>query len=179
MIVEPLEETYFKWLAAQVVNVRLRSPRLSYWNILRQLFVTEFIWTVRNDDNRAEDGKELRLRFLEEHSNEETRNGWLTQECSFLEMLIALSGRLAFQTDGVSPAKWFWHLMNNVDLHVTDEAYDDLSYAAFAEAVLANVNNRTYYHNGRGGLFPLNTSQIDQTRVELWDQMNYYLIERS
>ena len=66
MNTEPLEETYFKWLAVQVVvNTRLRNPRQTNWEILRQLHSTEFLWRVHNDDNRVEDGKELRSEFLE------------------------------------------------------------------------------------------------------------------
>lgn len=176
---EPLEETYFKWLAAQVVNARLKSPRLAYWNLLRQLFVTEFVWSIHNDDNRVEDGKELRSIFLQEYPNPDATPAWLAQGCSFLEMLIALSGRLTFQTEGASPADWFWHLLGNVNLVITDEVYESMRMEGFVDQVLQMLNDRTYDPSGRGGLFPLNDAQADQTRCELWSQMNYYLIERS
>lgn len=179
MTPEPLDETYFEWLAVQVVNPRPRNPRQTYWLLLKQLFATEFVWRIRNDDNRVEDGKELRQRFLEDYPVSNPTSEWLNQGCSFLEMLIALSGRLAFQTEGISPSEWFWTLMGNVNLVITDYDYELGRLEMFVGQVLEVINNRTYDRNGRGGLFPLHESEVDQATVELWYQMNYYLIERS
>lgn len=173
----PLENAYFEWLAVQVVNTRLRNPRQSSWHLLRQLHATEFRWIIHNDDNRVADGKELRTEFLELHG-ESAVDDWDSQGCSFLEMLIALSRRLAFQTEGASPAEWFWHMLGNVGLHISDLDYESLRMHDYVDQVLQALNNRTYDKNGRGGLFPLRESDIDQTQVELWYQMNYYLLER-
>lgn len=173
---EPLEDRYFEWLVVQIVaNIRLRNPSMTYWEVLKQLHRTEFFWIIRNDDNRVADGKELRSEFL----NGESINGWDSQGCSFLEMLIALSRRLAFQTEGVSVAEWFWHLLGNVGLHISDSEYQDQRMYNFIDQVLQNINNRTYDRNGRGGLFPLHDLDIDQRKIEIWTQMNYYLLERS
>jgi hypothetical protein len=174
MNIEPLEETYFKWLAVQVVNTRLRNPRTTYWEVLKQLHSTPFLWKIRNDDNRVEDGKELRTQFLESIG----ADGLDEPECSFLEMLIALAGRLSFQTSGVSPAEWFWILLGNVGLQICDWDYESGRMHDFVAQVLQVINNRTYDQNGRGGLFPLHDSDVDQTTVEIWYQMNYYLLER-
>lgn len=179
MTAEPLEETYFKWLAVQVVNHRPRNPRSTYWSILRQLHQTEFTWTVHNDDNRVEDGRELRSEFLESINYVTIPiPGWQTLGCSFLEMLIALSRRLSFQAEG-EPSDWFWHLLDNVGLIVSDWDYEEQRMRGYVDQVLQSLNNRTYDRNGRGGLFPLHDSDVDQTQVELWYQMNYYLLERS
>lgn len=176
---EPLEEVYFKWLAAFVVNTRLKSPRLAYWKLLRHLLITEFVWFVKNDDNRIADGKELRSRFLEEHPEIRPTEDWLNQGCSFFEMLIALSARLDFQTESGSQADWFWKLLSNVNLVITDQEYEEYRMEMFACQVLDALNNRTYDPSGRGGLFPLMYPPTDQREVELWSQMNFYLIERS
>ena len=175
---EPLEETYFKWLAVQVVNARLRNPRQTNWEVLRQLHRTEFTWFVHNDDNRVADGKELRAEFLQDEFGEPLNDARNSEGCSFLEMLIALSRRLSFQTEGVSPAEWFWHLLGNAGLHISDWDYESQRMHDYVDQVLQVLNNRTYDKNGRGGLFPLRDSDIDQTQVELWYQMNYYLLER-
>lgn len=181
MTMEPLEETYFKWLAVQVVNTRLKNPSLTNWHVLRQLFGTEFVWRIHNDDNRVADGKELRSEFFEAHPDLKPEAIWFDQGCSFLEMLIALSRRLTFQTEGASPSEWFWHLMNNAGLNITDQAYEAGRMQMYVDQVLQMINMRTYDRNGRGGLFPLNGTGAyeDQTKVELWYQMNYYLLERS
>lgn len=175
MTAEPLEEAYFEWLAVQVVNIRLRDPRKTNWEVLKQLHSTEFFWRIRNDDNRVSDGLELRAEFL----NGTYEGGLEALGCSFLEMLIALSRRLVFQTEGASVAEWFWHLLRNVDLVISDYDYVERRMHNFVDQVLQNINNRTYETNGRGGLFPLYNPVIDQTKVELWYQMNSYLLERS
>lgn len=172
---KPLDEAYFEWLAVQVVNIRLRNPRTTRWEVLKQLYRTEFFWRIRNDDNRVADGKELRTEFLDGG----TAECWEEQGCSFLEMLIALSRRLAFQTEGASVAEWFWHLMANAGLDISDWDYEENRMETYVDQVLQSINNRTYDTNGRGGLFPLHESDIDQTKIELWYQMNYYLLERS
>lgn len=175
MIDKPLDEAYFEWLAVQVVNIRLKNPRTTYWEVLKQLYRTEFLWRIRNDDNRVIDGLELRGEFLQGSSAE----GWESQGCSFLEMLIALSRRLTFQTEGVSATEWFWQLLVNVGLDISDADYEERRMGMFVDQVLQNINNRTYDKNGEGGLFPLHESEIDQTKTEIWYQMNYYLLERS
>jgi hypothetical protein len=38
---------------------------------------------------------------------------------------------------------------------------------------------RTYQPDGRGGFFPLNHPEEDQTKVEIWYQMNKYVIEHA
>jgi hypothetical protein len=43
--------------------------------------------------------------------------------------------------------------------------------------ILEKVINRTYHSSGKGGLFPLKHAEKDQTEVELWYQMNTYLVE--
>lgn len=171
----PLDEAYFEWLAVQVVDIRKRNPRTTYWEVLKQLYSTEFFWRIRNDDNRVIDGKELRAEFL----TGEPTNGWEAQGCSFLEMLIALSRRLTFQTERVSVDEWFWHLMANVRLDISDFDYERQRMHDYVDQVLQNINNRTYDKNGEGGLFPLRDSDVDQTKIEIWYQMNYYLLERS
>lgn len=178
MTEEPLDEVYFKWLAVQVVNARLKNPNATYWSTLQQLYGAEFVWRIRNDDNRVADGKALRDEFLETHPIAVTLE-WYDQGCSFLEMLITLARRLSFQTEGASAAEWFWQLLGNVGLVINDATYASNHTEPFVAQVLDQINNRTYDSNGRGGLFPLNDSPVDLRQVELWNQMNYYLLERS
>lgn len=172
---EPLDELYLVWLYGQVSNTRLRSPRKTYWNLLRSIFTTQFFWFVPNDDARVDDGLELRIEFLQEAEIPEVDPLWLHQGCSFLEMLIGLSRRLAFQADN-TPAYWFWELISNLGL----SEYNDASQSNVSD-VVAEVTNRvtfrTYNYSGEGGLFPLKYPPKNQREVELWFQMQYYLME--
>lgn len=170
----PLDELYFTWLYAQVGSVTERNPSRSYWKVLRQLYTKEFIWIIPHDDNRAEDGRNLRIDFLEYEDIRDADPEWLHMPCSMLELLMGLAQRLAFQMDG-EPARWFWHLMENLGL----ELYNDNSLVPEKEIdrKLDDVIWRTYRRNGNGGLFPLRRSHRDQRYVELWDQMHAYLLE--
>ena len=139
---------------------------------------TEFLWSVPNDDNRVEDGKALRVEFVEEEEGGQYDRNWMELECSVLEMLIALSRRLAFEA-GDSDFEWFWRLVENLDLiWVTDNEYDN-GPADIVDETLHRLIFRKYDSDGRGGLFPLSKPTENQRNVEIFYQMAAYLLERS
>lgn len=181
MTTEPLDfaESYFQWLYGQVAPVRLKNPARTYWSLLRQLHDKEFVYFVPNDDNRAEDGRALRLEFVEEAKVDPGQ--WFFDEgCSVLEMLVALSRRMTFLADR-DVRYWFWLMLDNLGLtHFNDAYCDDANYDTqdLIDAALDRLINRTYDQDGNGGLFPLFNADKDQTKVEIWYQMNYYLLER-
>lgn len=171
---DPLEELYLSWLYDQVWDARRRDPAKTYWSLIRQLFKTEFVWIVPNDDNRIEDGCDLRREFLADSGAGEASPEWMDIACSFLEMLLGLSRRLAFEAEG-EPRGWFWHMIENLELaDCTDANYDE----DHVSEVTAEVIWRTYHYNGTGGLFPLERPAQDQRDVEIWYQFNAYLLER-
>jgi hypothetical protein len=92
-----------------------------------------------------------------------------------LEVLIALSRRVAWTTDR-SPEFWAWQLLENLKL---TKASDPLvrRKAERVEEILEALIWRTYDFNGLGGFFPLTYPQDDQTKREIWDQMNAYVNE--
>lgn len=145
---------------------------------------TTFVWFVPKDDNRVEDGRDLRRTFQEEEGVSLSKNEvdlWHRVPCSFLEMLIALSRRLAFEAGG-EPRWWFWHMMMNIGLEpLNDSMGHGLSERVMREVevsdILERVISRTYSYNGDGGLFPLEEPDEDQRHVELWYQFQNYLIE--
>lgn len=169
-----LDDQYFTWLYSLVADVQTRKGPRTYWNLLRKLFVTEFAWFVPNDDNRAEDGRELRLEWAS-LVDVDVHRDWMALGCSFLEMLIALSRRLDFQTDQ-DATFWFWHLIGNLGLL----GHNDRS--KFLEEDIENrthtVMFRTYDPDGsKGGLFPLRQTDKDQRKVEIWYQLSEYLLQ--
>lgn len=173
---EPLDELYFKWLYSLVASPRLKNPSRTHWSLLRDLYKKEFVWWVPNDDNRKEDGRDLRHEFVELHDIEEPDPEWWDLGCSMLEMLIALSRRISFDAEG-DPRDWFWHMLENVDLQkYTDNRYNDLARRDIDQA-LELIIWRRYSPSGQGGLFPLNHPREDQRNVELWYQVSAYLIE--
>ena len=143
---------------------------------MKQLYVKEFVWLIPNDDNRAEDGKELRYEFINEQGIDEVDQAWLDLGCSVLEMMIALARRAAFESDD-EVVEWFWRFIFNLGLN----NHTDIAYASKTEREVDNVLDtvifRTYDADGLGGFFPLIHPRQDQRKVELWYQLAAYLSE--
>lgn len=171
-----LDHQYFDWLYGQVCWIKVDDQTQSFKNLLHILYTKEFIWLVPNDDNRVEDGKELRYEFLEEYDImlEDRDIPWLRLGCSFLEMLVALCRRLEFETNDMSNV-WFFRLLDNIGL----SQFNDTEEFTIDEIddVLDRVIWRTYNYNGGGGLFPLVYPEEDQRKVEIWYQLNAYILE--
>lgn len=174
---EPLDELYFKWLYRQVASDRLKDPTRTYWSLLRLLYSKEFVWFVPNDDNRVEDGRDLRYEFVKNAEIEEPDHDWLNLGCSFLEMLIALSKRCAFEDEG-NYKQWFWHLIDNLNLGAfCDAHFRTKKQQYYVDEVMETVIWRNYRGDGRGGLFPLHHPEQDQREIEIWYQLSCYLLE--
>lgn len=157
-------EAYFEWLLPQL---RDRVTTRTYRDIAWIMFEMEFVFLIPNDDNRIQDGIDLR---------EEFHPGWVPgYPVSILEVLIALSRRLAFAAEGSAPG-WAWQLMRNLEL---DKMYDPLGRrrSIRAREILEGLVWRNYRPDGQGGFFPLAFAEEDQTKVEIWDQMGAYVDE--
>lgn len=167
-----LENAYFKWLCAKVIEpTQPSTPSITYWRLLKILHTTEFVWVVRGDDNRVEDGLELRVEFILELNIPENPD-WRALGCSVLEMLIAFSRRAQFIT-GVPAREWFWEFINNLNLRWYNDGAD------FTRSQIDNILDkfiwRTYNSNGEGGILPIINNYRDQRQVELWYQFAEYL----
>lgn len=173
---QPLDEVYFDWLFDQVGSVP--NTRHTYRRMLERLFFKEFVWFIPNDDNRAEDGRDLRREFVRERGIRGVDPDWMALGCSMLELFIGIARRLEFEAEELGDAReWFWVLINNLGL----DLYPDNPYfsAEPINEILDDMIWRTYRRNGRGGLFPLRRAQEDQRDVEIWYQLSAYLLERA
>jgi hypothetical protein len=177
---EPLDELYLTWLYGQVGSVKLKNPSRTYWFLARQLYKKEFVWFVPNDDNRVEDGRDLRHEFLNECEISWVDPEWMSLPCSIFELLLGLARRLSFEAEG-EPRHWFWHLLENLDLRqFNDRMYslDKKKYEGEIDECLDILIWRRYLASGEGGLFPLENPEHDQREVEIWYQLNEYLLEQ-
>jgi hypothetical protein len=169
---QPLDEAYLHWLYRQV-GPEVSDPRQQYWELFRLLYKKEFVWIVPNDDNRAEDGIELRKDFCVEEGIPEDE-AWMHMPCSVLEMLVGVAKRMCFILD--EPTKnCFWTLMYNLEL---DQCTDGKVDKVRVDTDLDDLIWRRYLFNGKGGLFPIEHPEEDQRKVEIWYQMNAYLLEQ-
>jgi len=164
-----IQNDYFPWLISQI-NIPPRG-NTTYNGMLSMLYDAEFIWILSGDDNRLQDGVDLRHEFLNHTKNKEIEN----RPISVLEVLIALSRRVSWITTE-SPEKWAWQLIKNLRLH---KASDPLTSRkeSNVEDTIEILIWRMYEYDGRGGFFPLQYPKEDQTRKEIWDQMNAYVNE--
>jgi hypothetical protein len=160
---------YFDWLT-QKIEI-LGNTRRTYQTLFLILFSTEFVWTIAGDDNRVKDGLDLRREFEHEKGVRVPYPEYI----SVLEVLLALSRRLAFLAGGEAP-EWAWHLLENLNLEGCSDPLSKLRRED-VDDVLSNLIWRAYNNHGQGGFFPLKKPKGDQRKVELWYQMQEYISE--
>lgn len=170
-----IKEDYFQWLCRKVLA---DDPDHSYWILLKELHKKEFYSLVDRDFNRECDGIELRRDYMFDSGN------WfmdISGSCTVLEMLIALSEKInGMLSEGESKDQsyiYFWEMITNLGLDVvTDEDYPQYGPFYIDERVNRFVD-REYDRNGNGGIFPIKNSAKDQRGIEIWFQMQEYLLE--
>lgn len=167
----PLAEDYLRWLGPQI---RDEDKTPTYWDLFGIMFEKEFEWKVPNDDNRLQDGVDLRAEYC--YANH-IRRGSLTRlgQARFLEVLIGLSRRMSFNAGGTAQG-WAWQFILNLELsRMTDPLLRGKQRKT--DDILDTVIWRTYTPDGVGGFFPLAWPDEDQTQKELWYQMAAYIDE--
>ncbi len=172
----PMPTDYFTWLC-ELIHVDFNDR--SYHLLAMDLHNKTFFWSVPNDDNRGEEGKNLREQYFEIHDIP-YNSDYFIQDASMLEVLIALAHRCdeltVDQEFSMKLYEWFWKLISNIGLEdCTDEYYYNIGVTEYVDKILDKIIYRTYRRNG--GLFPLTRPKKDQRKVELWYQMCAYMAE--
>lgn len=176
MTKDKLLEEYFDWIYDSV-----RPKKLSYKKLFQLLFNTEFTYTMPMDNNRYEDGIDLRYRFGDDEGVADfIIAGYLDDTpCSVLEMMVALAFRIEEQimtnSDiGDRTREWFWTMIATLGLrHMDDAHFNETEAVDILEAFL----DRDYASNGEGGLFIVQHPLYDMRDAEIWNQANWYLNE--
>ena len=176
--IDILNDEYFEWLCNLVCGKRF-SNQISYRKLLSHLYLTEFRYLIPRDQNRAEDGIDLRYRFaLDRHEDQERLVlDSLYGPCSVLEMMIALSIRceenIMDNPDvGNRTSQWFWGMITNLGL---GPMYDSNFDRRYVDDVLERFLDRRYDPDGKGGLFRIRDCDRDLRKVEIWYQLCWYL----
>lgn len=170
-----VNDEYFEWLCELIDSSRF-SKQVSYRKLLAHLHNIEFTWFIPYDDNRANDGIQLRRRYALAH-DDLTLSTYITGPCSVLEMMVALAIRCeeTIMDDalmGDRTGQWFWGMVHNLGLTpMTDPKFD----RDFVDEVVARFLNREYSPDGRGGLFTVKHCSHDLRTVEIWRQLSWYL----
>lgn len=131
------------------------------------------------DENRAEDGTDLRYRFGEayRYKDAEVAANLDDRPCSVLEMMVALAIRceehiMDDPAVGDRTGRWFWDMVDNLGLGAMSDARYEEEYI---DAVLERFLNRKYDRDGAGGLFTVKRCPHDLRSVDIWYQMCWHL----
>lgn len=166
---------YFDYLCREV-GIGGPSGR-PYRRLASWLLAKPFTSDIVGDRNRIADGVELRYGYSDA----------LNGVCRVLEVLVAMCQKMVYMADGMVPnrenleSEWFFIMIENLGVaSLTDDIWDQS--ASDAEEIMTEHIGiwlrREYDYDGSGGIFPLEHPRDDQAKVELWYQMNAYLMEQ-
>lgn len=167
---------YLDWLFALVESAR---PGQTFLYLFRALHRTKFSADPRVplDSNRVSEALNIRAEFFRDSHIKDIEH---TEEdrVSMLELLIQLAydmGEITSRENNVP--SYFFELLENLGICIPDEEYTNIdAMDAYVYSVLQKVIKRRYKRNGL--LFPLQHANRDQREVELWFQMQAYLLEQ-
>ena len=170
-----LDDLYMEWLYEQAGLIK-RGRARSYYKLFHQMHAKEFVWNSIGDKSRYDDGTDLRWQFVRDARFKKVEADWLYRPCTVLEMVLGVARRLGELTES-DPKMWFAQLLFNLRLGEYTDIYAD-GHIIQIEEKLETLVWRNYQPNGEGGLFPLKQPFADQRHVEIWKQLNAWLLER-
>lgn len=170
-----LKSNYFEWL------LDIIGGSCGYRKMLSTLFDIDYYWVVKFDDDRVKDGYLLRKTYLGFIGSD----GVIEGNISVLEVMIALAisceDTIMHDRDiGDRTPNWFWMMCSN--LKITGTRFGDQHYNRFTEeevrVIIDNMLARRYGDDGKGSMFPCVKSVPNFSNLNLWLQLNQYLLEK-
>jgi hypothetical protein len=171
-----LENAYFEWMYQMVFP---DQNDISYRRLCSYLNNITFYPILAMDENRVQDGEDLRYRFCYQVDSIDPECCTMLdyRPCSVLEMMVALALRIeesimADPAIGDRRPKWFFEMLVSLGIDDMDDEHFD------RQAVTAAVRiflERKYKPDGRGGLFTIPGCKKDMRTVEIWYQANWYM----
>lgn len=173
-----MTQEYFDWMC-HLVGEKKGSRGRSWQMLLGCLNEHNFVPMLGMDQNRADDGTDLRYRFAYEKGY--TRSAIAAylddRPCSVLEMMVALAVRceehiMGDPAMGDRTGKWFWDMVDSIGLSSMDDRRFDIE---LVNRMIDRLNRKTYKPDGTGGLFTVKRCSDDLREMEIWYQMMRYL----
>lgn len=161
---------YIHWVLRDKVGLTEKECRENRC-LVSALAEIEFIPRHPMDENRADDGLELRNDFEYETGNFIDKTSGLMPSCTFFEMVAALAIRCESQmmrnlSLGDRTSKWFFEFLDNLDVLGCDDR--NVEYI---------VDMCEAFMEGKKDMFPLKKRGIKQANEEIWKQLTAYLNE--
>ncbi len=171
-----LLNNYYLWLLGIVDGAGYFID--DYNEMLWELFDTDFVWLIEMDSNRALDGLGLRYEYVNYYDgNPCPEFEW--KEASVLEVLIALAHNWEHEITydsriGDRTAQWFWLMLKNLGL--TEYPNWRFEKEKVDEIVKIWIF-REFQKDGKGSPFPVKSGKGDQKKVEIWYQLQQFVLE--
>lgn len=173
-----LQKIYFRWMSELVLPNAPDREKYSY--LLDALNRSTFYFDIPMDENRLQDGIDLRYRFayLKGYSIELIDLSLCKgASCSMLEMMTALAVKgdesVLYDYETGSRVDYIFKTMITSlgFLSMTNDNFDE----RYIDIQIDRLLNRDYAYNGKGGLFTVNNPRRDMREVDIWYQMSWYL----
>lgn len=177
---QTIKDIYFDWICELVDHTEC-DDETSYSILLSYLDNIEFTYILDMDQNRIEDGIDLKYRFGYDlnYPRDVIEKNLGDKPCSILEMMVALSVRCGeifidnLEEDDRT-GELFWNMIESLGLEtMTNSNFDERRF----NIIINRFLNRKYRSDGKGGLFTLKNPKSDMRTVEIWYQMMWYLDE--
>lgn len=171
-----IEEEYFSWLKSKVCDAKQER---TYDSLLEALHNVEYVPEFDMDENRTEDGNDLRYRFAYEYNYKGEIVDDISNYCSVLELMIALALRMEEEIMinleyGDRTGQWFWNMIHSLGLSkMRGKQFNQRKF----DKIIDIFMRHKYESDGHGGLFIVNSCEYDMSQEEIWVQMNWYLNE--
>lgn len=171
-----MHELYFEWLYDHVIH-----SRKSYRKLCDCLNCIEFTYTNPMDDNRYEDGINLRYRFGSENGIDDREIAYEldNKACSVFEMMVALALRIEesiMRDDDVGDRTYIWFMAMLKNLGLDDETDAHFNRVRVTMSVIRMLD-RDYDSRGVGALFEVDNPRNDMRDTEIWYQAMWWLTE--
>jgi len=173
-----LIDKYFDWLC-NLVGSAFPHRGFTYHKLLLCLFHIDFTYSIPLDENRANDGVNLRYHFGKDYDIDIHEIAYYldNRPCSVLEMMVALAVRceeaiMEDPKEGDRTGLWFWNMIINLEL----DSFDDSLFNEYqVRKIVDRFLNRQYEPSGKGGLFYVDDPYHDLRHINIWYQMMWYL----
>lgn len=172
----PNEEKYLDWICKRVGGDSCERPYNTYNKIFKILYLIEFTSDIPSDNDRIQDGLNLRYMYLFETHDNYMVTIKRPKPCSVLEMMAYLAIRIEEQIlsnpmYGDRTCQWFREMLWTLGIGgQTDEVFNE-------EYVVDRINrfiNHEYEPSGMGGLFLVRHTDVDMRELDIWSQaMNH------
>lgn len=185
--IEKLSELYLEWLL-RLINADNYKDK-SYTKLCSLLNKIPFKPIVELDKNREFDVQSLlREVYIQSQSEwyrleDDIITSFPDLPVSFLELMISLAMRIDLdfmrEINGIDNTRiYFWILVRNLGLLEYDDEHWGEDAIISIVSRLNIVQDRKYDFDGKGGLFPLENSEVDQRNVQIWNQLCQFVSQK-